>query len=48
MDQQLLLRVIFEEDDMRKVTLDERPDSIEALQVILKKKSFLLQFQTTI
>lgn len=35
MDQRLLLRVIIAEDDIRKLTLNERPQSIEELNVQL-------------
>lgn len=43
MDQRLLLRVVVNEDDIRKLTLNERPYSIEELKVQLKEK-LLLQY----
>lgn len=44
MDQRLLLRVVVNEDDIRKLILNERPDSIEELKVQLKEK-LLLQYE---
>ena len=50
MDQRLLLRVIVAEDDIRKLTLNERPQSIEELKVQLVDKlslqyDFKLQYE---
>lgn len=49
MDQRLLLRII-NEDDIRKLILNERPDSIEDLKMQLKEKlslqyDFKLQYE---
>ena len=38
MDQRLLLRVIIAEDDIRKLTLNKRPQSIEEFKVQLVDK----------
>ncbi|KAF7640622.1 hypothetical protein LDENG_00029670, partial [Lucifuga dentata] len=50
MDQRLLLRVVIDEDDIRKLTLNERPDSIEELKRQLSDKlslqyDFKLQYE---
>ncbi|XP_072568838.1 uncharacterized protein [Paramormyrops kingsleyae] len=50
MDQRLLLRVIITEDDIRKLTLNKRPQSIEELKVQLVDKlslqyDFKLQYE---
>ena len=50
MDQRILLRVVIDEDDIRKLTLNERPQSIEELKVHLKDKlslqyDFKLQYE---
>lgn len=42
MDQRLFLRVVIDGDDIRKWTLNKRPDSTEELQVQLKE--LLLQY----
>lgn len=42
MDQRLVLRVVINEEDIRKLTLSGKPDSVEALQVQLKEKLALL------
>lgn len=44
MAQKLLLRVVINEDDIRKLTLNERPHSVEDLQLELKNK-LLLQYE---
>lgn len=43
MAQRLLLRVVIDEDDIRKITLNERHNSIEELKVQSKDK-LLLQY----
>uniref|UniRef100_A0A8C5GIV8 Uncharacterized protein n=1 Tax=Gouania willdenowi TaxID=441366 RepID=A0A8C5GIV8_GOUWI len=43
MDQRLMLRVVIDNDDIRKLTLNERPDSIKELKTQLKDK-LLLQY----
>lgn len=50
MDQRLLLRVIIAEDDIRKLTLNKRPQSIEEFKVQLVDKlslqyDFKLQYE---
>lgn len=50
MDQRVLLRVIIDQDDIRKLILNKRPDSIEELKVQLKDKlslpyDFKLQYE---
>lgn len=50
MDQRLMLRVVIDDDDIRKLTLNERPDSIEELKTQLKDKlslqyDFRLQYE---
>ncbi len=50
MDQRLMLRVVIDNDDIRKLTLNERPDSIEELKTQLRDKlslqyDFKLQYE---
>lgn len=50
MDQRFIIRVVINEDDIRKLTLNERPDSIEELKTEFKDKmslqyDFRLQYE---
>ena len=50
MDQRLMLRVVIVDDDIRKLNLNERPDSIEELKTQLRDKlslqdDFKLQYE---
>ena len=50
MDQRLMLRVVIDDDDIRKLTLNDRPDSTEALKTQLRDKlslqyDFKLQYE---
>lgn len=50
MDQRFIIRVVINKDDIRKLTLNERPDSIEELKTELKDKmslqyDFRLQYE---
>lgn len=50
MDQRLMLRVVIDDDNIRKLTLNERPDSTEELKTQLKDKlslqyDFKLQYE---